>query len=770
MKKFLFFFVLPDGRTLTWVNGLFTISATPKQLPQAPDGSQEISVGWERSATAHGNIRNFALPLGFLMDAAKILRHILYTYNIDYVLHLVIKRLTYEWTSTTYKEYYKYLYKGQIDFSTASDDQGGYRVNVGIMEGGVQRLLKANESTTYEIPLDLDAKNVRMDGMYIAGLFRWTLTEYATLGDGYPGLFQLPNDNPIPGLAIFDVMQRSDAGAPDAADLDYFAESTQTINGVVIEGRVENLNNLGAGGPLDVRIYKYNSITGTVTQTIDLTPADPYAQNYNLVINETVNLVQGDRLFFKSGSTYSQGVLSLRAKSKPPASTIQGFTLYDLGRKLTEKITGSADNFESTLLADLVNAFGREVIITSGDGIRSIKGAAVKTSWAEYWKFVDVLLMAQYTITDKLRLELRLSAYTPESTTNPATELGEAKDLKITPAIDQMGTSVKVGHAEPQTDDTNGKFDFTGPMIFNLPIKGIPDKQIDLQTGYKTSPYEIEQKRANYEGKTTTDSEIDNDIYALAVLPDPVSNSFSTTGSFLADGTPIAPGQPLLSIVDGNPQIRPGMKLKITGTASNDQDVTVKDASGWFFGQLIITNEPLVNEASVTFTIEIIEGQYYDLDRSIPVTQLISPDDVDQTTKDSVFNVSLSPKRILLRHRDWLAGVLAGYGGQSVIFSSANRNKELIAGGIVEKADVLLQDPAEAVAMFKPWYFEFDTVSPVDMVEILEATPNPVMAFTWKGTRYTGFLIRGGIALNDLEEQNFKLLACPENDLLPLIA
>jgi hypothetical protein len=36
--------------------------------------------------------------------------------------------------------------------------------------------------------------------------------------------------------------------------------------------------------------------------------------------------------------------------------------------------------------------------------------------------------------------------------------------------------------------------------------------------------------------------------------------------------------------------------------------------------------------------------------------------------------------------------------------------------------------------------------------------------------RYTGFFIRGGIALNDLEEQTFKLLACPENDLLPLIS
>lgn len=770
MKKFLFFFVLPDGRTLTIINGIVTPTAQPKQLPQAPDGNQEISIGWERSATEYGNIRNFALPLGYVMEAAKICRYIFYTYNLDYVLYLLVKRLTYEWTATTYKEYYKHLYKGQIDFSTSSDDQGGYRFNVGIMEGGLQRLKKANEGTVYEIPFDLDAKNIRMDGMFIVGLFRWTLTEYSTLGDGYPGLFQLPNDSPIPGLALFDVMQRTDAGAPDATKLDYFAEATQTITGLQITGRVENLNNLGASGPLDLRIYIFNSITGTVTSTIDLTPADPYPQNYNLDINETVNLVAGDRLFFKSGSTYSQGSLQVGGKSKPAASVIKAFTLYDVGRKLVEKMTGSADNFDSTILADLVAQRGSEILLTSGDGVRSIDKAVLKTSWRDYWKFVDVHIMAQCTTTDKIRIEARLSAYVPESPSAPAVELGEIKDLKTSPALDYKFTSIKVGHAEPQTDDINGKFDFTGPMIFTTPVKGIPDKQADLQSNYKASPYEIEQKRANFEGKTTTDSEIDNDIYAIAALPDDGSNSFNTLGSFAADGTPLAPGQPLISIVAANPQIRPGMKIRISGTASNNYDRIVASASPWFFGQLIVTAEPLVDEASVNMTIEILEGQYYNLDRTIPVTQLLAPpDDVSQEIKDTIFNIPLSPKRIMLTHRNWLAGGLYGYAGEYTIFSSANRNKELIAGGVVEKADELLQDPAVAVPMFKPYWLEFDTISPVDMVEDLEANPNPVYAPTWKAIRYTGFFVRGGIALNDRDEQTFKLLACPETDLLPLI-
>lgn len=740
----------------------------PKPLPQAPDGNQEISIGWERSPTYHGNIRNFSLPLGFVGDGAKILRNDFYKFNIDRELYLLVKRLSYEWSDTTFKEYYKQLYKGQFDFSTVEDDQGGYRFNIGLMEGDLNRLLKANESTQYDLLFDMDAKNVRMDGMFITGNFRWTIPEYPLFfssAGGYPGLFQLSNDNAIPGMAIFDVSIASDPGAPDATTLSYFAEFSQDVADVHITGLIQNLNGLGASGPLEVRLYVFNILTDSVRLSIDLTPDDPYPENYNLIIDQTIDFLDGDRVFLFSQSSFSEGSLNVDAKSKPEASVIKGFTLYDTGRKLVEKITGNADNFDSTLLADLISDFGSEVILTSGDGVRSIANATLKTSWKDYWKFVDVLLMAQMTITDKIRVFNRATAYQPESVKDPI-QLSGIKDLKITPAIDLMYTSIKVGHQEQQVDDTNGKFDFNGWMIFTTPVTGIPDKQMDLQSPYKASPYEIEQTRANYEGKTTTDKETDNNVFALAVLPDPAGDSFDTLGSFFADGDPLTPGQPLISIVAANPQIRAGMKIRITGTTLNDGDYTIKDATPWFFGQLIVTDQALVDEAGVNFTIEILEGQYYDLDRSIAITQLTDPD-VDQEIKDSVYNVRLSPKRILLRHAPWIAGSLVGYESGKLTFSSANRNKELIAGGVTEKADVTVA--SLGAPMFHPKYLEFDVTSPVDMPDELESDPNPSFGFDWLNSPYAGFFIRGGIALNDLEEQTFKLLADPDSDLLNLI-
>ncbi len=771
LKKFLYFITEKDGRTRQVVNGVVTSLNNPKALPQAPDGNQDISVGWERSETYKGNIRNFSLAMGFVTDGYKILANDFIKFNIDRELYLLVKRLTYEWTDTTFKEYYKQLYKGQFDLATAELDKGNFRFNINLMEGGLHRLLKANESTQYELPFDLDSKNVRMDGMYLEGNFKWLLTEDTFQNRKYPSLFTLNNDNPVPGLAIFDVQKNGGATIDPTADtLEYFAEATQDIAAVRLFGTLVDIEYSFADLNIELKIF--NIYSDTTRLTIDLAPDDPYPQNSSIAVDETFDLLKGDRLFLQVGFapisfiSIKESTLQLYAKSKPLPSVIPGFTLYDLGRKLVEKITGNAADFDSTLLADLITDFSSEIILTSGDGVRGITNASLKTSWKDFYKFVDVVLMTRMSITDKIRIENRITAYQPPSVT-PAVPLGIVKDLKVTPAIDQMYTSIKVGHQEQDVNDTNGKFDFNGFMIFTTPIKSIPDKQMDLQSPYKASPYEIEQTRANYEGKTTTDKDTDNDVFALAVTPD-ATTVFTSTSVFDPTGGLFYTDN-LLSLVAAIPILRPGMKIRVTGATNpdNNKDYTIKNQASWFFGQLIQTNEAMTAESGAVITVEILEGQYYDLDRSIAIDQLTDPD-VSTEIKESVFNVRLSPKRILLRHATWLAGMCYGYESEKLTFSSANRNKEMIADGIIEKADI--QISTLGTPMFIPKYFEFEITSPVDMVEILDADPNPVFEFDEsEGTDYNGFFYRGGIALNDLEEQTFKVLCTFENDLLSLI-
>lgn len=759
MKKFIFFLVELDGRVRQVQNGVVTSLNNPKPLPNAPDGNQEIAIGWERSED-HGTQVNYSLPLGFVMDGYKILGNDFYKFNRDRILDLVAKRLTYENTTTTFKEYYKFFYKGRLDFSSGVDHKDEKKMVMNIMQGGVFRQMKAKESMDIEIPFDLDAKNVQMDGMYIVGTFRWFLPPFEQISAGYPGMYQLPNDNPVPGIGFFDVQQYMNASDPDVNNLSYFAETTQDIADVVLTGKLVDMNSLGAPGPVLVHLHIFNTKTNTVRDTIVLSPVGSQPENYTLIINATVDLLEGDRLFLHSHSHYEgESDLQLSAKSKPVDSVIKGFTVYDLGRKLVEKITGSADNFQSDFLQT------QDVILTSFDGVRALPNAAIKTNWRDYKKFVDTQFMTEVTLSDtKVMIEERLQAYKPESLLAP-TELGEVKNLKISDAEDKIFTSIKVGNENAETNDTNGKYDFTSVAIWDTPIESVADKQLDLQSPYKASPYEIEQTRANYEGKTTTDKETDNQTVALKVLPEG-NDSFNTLATFAADGTPITPGEPLISIVSQAVIIREGMKIKITGSASNDADYTVKSATTWFFGQLIVTNEALVDEAGANIAIEILEGQYYILDRTIPVTQLSSPD-VDQAVKDTVYNVFFSPKRMLLRHSAWLAGLFYGYGSKKLVLSSQQRNKELIAGGITEKSDVTISSLGDP--MFLPKYAEFDTIYPADLPELYETEPNRSFAFDRDNVRIVGFNMRTGFALNDLEEQTYKLLLTPDNDLLSLI-
>lgn len=753
LKKFIFFLVEIDGRCRQIVNGIVVSLSQPKQLSQAPDGNQEIAIGWERSQVYHGNVRMFALPFGYIMEAATMLRNDFYKFNLDRVLFLSAKKLTYEYTPTTFKEYYKQIYKGQLDWASAEDDQGNFRFNIGLLEAGIQKLIKANEGTEYEILFDMDAKNISMDGMYIQGGAKILVVEQNILTSAEKTIIlYLISTEQSPGIIFFSVSTHESI-TDFVESINYFMQATLdvldisfkwliTFTAPETDFEIQIKTNTG-------RIIPVASNAGPVVSSIvaDIT--------FDAFVNEKFFLTITGNIF--NTINFGESRIEINLKSKPATSVIKGFTLYDLGIKLIEKITGASGNFESTFLAT------KNIILTSGDGVRGIPNASIKTNLHDYWKAVDVYTKAQLTITDKVRINSRLTAFDPDKIPIP---LGIVKAFKVTPATDYIWTSVKVGHREPQTDDTNGKFDFNSFMIFETGIAAVPDRQLDLQSPYKASPWEIEQTRANYDGKTTTDKTSDNDIYAIAVLPDPASDSFGTTGSFSADGTPLTPGLPLLSITHVSPVIRPGMKLRFTGSVLNTADYTVLASTVWIFGQLINTNEPLIDEPGVVLTIEILEGQYYILDRTPVISQLTIPD-ITQEIKDTVYNVPLSPKRIFNLHKGWIAGSCYGYAPGSIIFTSNNRNKELIADGIIEKADIPITDLGDPDYM--PKLFEFDTLAPIDMTETLEADPNPNMQLEWNGNIYTGFFLRGGIALNDLEEQTFKLLACKENNVLNLI-
>lgn len=724
-----------DGRTGRIVNGVVSFLSSPKPLPNNPDGWQDVLIAWERSMTRYGNMRNFSFPLGFVLDGAKILRDGLYKSNVDRKLYLLIQRRVTELDDTYFRDYYKYFYKGQFDFTTAEDKQGQSRFEVNLMEGGKWKLLKAKEDTVYSIPFDADAVRVKMDGVELDGVYNWIIGE-RTEGSGttWPVMVISSQEQKAPGIAVFDVTSGEEIA--DLADnLNYFmAVNEAPVDGTIrVSGSIKMYN----PDPLQIRflqLFKYNVNTGVTSPFISLYTG-PEAEV--ITFDEDVPVVPGDRLFLAFNAYYTEGDFKVQLKSKRPTTYIPAFTAYTLFRKLVENITGNADDAASVILKT------SPYVVTSGDGVRGLAGASVKTSLKQFFTAFNVYHMLGMGVeNNKITIEARQHFFqygTP-------IDCGNTKDLVITPAVDLMFSRLKIGHTEQNIQDVNGKYDFNGIYHYSSPIESVSN-ELDLVSPYKAGPFEIEITRINFEGLTTTDSSNDNSVYVIDAVAQPTT--FTGTVRFITDN--IFPYQ--LDNLDTDLEFTTGQTITTTST-QNPGPFTIGRVFNFLGAQVLELLEPVVNE-TVSTTITVTSGAMYNLRREIiPTAGVPSP--------ETVFNVSLYPPFLLRIHGAWLRGVLEGYPGKSLEFNSTNLNKDLVADGIAA-ADVPVL--SLAAPMLSPWYFEYATQVPISLVDELETDQNRSFSGTNEGRNFEGFGISTGLAPNTREEQTFKILLVPGQDI-----
>src|SRR6188768_1144625 len=180
LRKFLYHIVTEDGRSGQVVNGVVTYSGQPKALPQTPQGWQELIILFERELQKHGLVTLASLKFGFVRDGGRILRDAIYKETIEAVRYLLINRhelvITGAIPGGTFSNYYKYFFKGEIDLAKAEDTQDMF--NVPIIEGGLKKLLKANEKTVYQFPMnDPVCVTLKMDGIELTRLANYALID-----------------------------------------------------------------------------------------------------------------------------------------------------------------------------------------------------------------------------------------------------------------------------------------------------------------------------------------------------------------------------------------------------------------------------------------------------------------------------------------------------------------------------------------------------------------------------------------------------------------
>lgn len=762
MKQFLYYILKEDGRSGKVVNGVVTYTGTPTPLPQTPDGWASLQIAWERSITDHGVIRNFSLPFGFVRDGMKIIRDALYNQSIEEKILLLIQELTLVLVpGISYNWLYDYLYRGELDLSASEDTLD--MIHVPCMEGGLSKLLKANRATKYTYNFDLDAVNVVLDGILLQEnsnyVLAGTISNAVFLVNHTLPITFVNKDGTSVGTAFFtqtveDVTpsQSSYVGA----STNYFIinnsgiSQTYNIKGKVIFICTDNVVGANAFAYRwllvkndNTEINVYNSTTAIQVGTRYEVDVDI---NFTLDVGEKMFLI--GRFFGNNPSAITVEVdflkgseLNVTFESTATESTIKAYTKDVLFKKLVGSVCG-----DETLASSALCELWKYIVVTSGDAIRGLSDAQITTSLDDFFKDMDSTFMAGIGIDNgNIEIESRTKYY---DYSDPV-DLGNIKDLAITPATDFIANKFKPGHPKPDIEDINGKFDPNGSDEFSGPYTKVV-KDYMMLSPYKAGPFEIESLRLNLDGKITTDDNRDNSVYVINCMPlVPIIGEATFVGS--------TPGYIILS--GAATGLAAGNQIQITGSALNDGIYNV-------FGvgiTIISVSGTLVAEGPVNVTITIIRGGVLTLNR--PAYTIL-----EGVPNDTIFNIEkLTPKRMLLEHGRWIKSMHYGLDDKLLEFNSGDKNTELITelDGVTIDEDADVQISSLGDIMFLPFIATFGTETPSDLVNILESSPN--RCFTCydeaRDIQITGFLMAAGFAPNDLKEQEFRLLLSPNNDL-----
>jgi hypothetical protein len=765
MKENRHFILEEDGRSLKVVNGVVTSTSQPTPVNNSPIGWREAVVNWEWVPKKHGVARSFVTPFAFTNDEAKILRYAVYAESYERKLQFLIQRLTPEVDASFYRLIYRYLYRGEFDLSTFKDE--GTQVRCGLMEGGLSKLLKANEGTAYEIPFDDDAITVKMRPIRFDQTAKFIMPDIEITQNQYimPISFISQDSASSSQVAFFTSNYSPYFGGPTynfEPSQNYFFYTPNAIT-IRVQGRIKVTS---AGS------YAF-WITGASNTAINPLnyPSEPglyYVQPavaagvHDFDLDVTIDVPAGEKLFFyalhpfSTLDTYSLTDITISYVFEHPATGIKAYKLLDLFKKLIEKITGNAADAESILLQ--LNA---HIVLTCGDAIRGIEGAKIKTTLNEFFDFCDMVCFGGMSIdSGKIKIERRSRYY---DYSNPI-PLGAVKNCDITLANDIMGNKVKIGWPDPDIQDVNGKSAFNGTHNYSSVVTRIV-KEISIECNYGADPYEIEIIRINLEGKNTTDNSSDNKNFGLNVEED-VSTYSPVAGSY--DGV-------LFNFTGqaANVDQFTGSTMKITGTAFDGTYVISSAVVSGSDLLVTIVDPPAIAPgaiaaATITFPQYRLYRNTYDNEN---ITDPADPDYFG-VPSPTVFNIeSFTPKRLAVKHGPWLRSLFYPFDTTKLKFEGTAKNQLLktIASGVTvqENADINIYSLGDR--LFLPFYFEFETEVPTDLIDLLEADTNRCFSFEWRGETYKGFPRKISQALNTDAPQKFKLLSSPDNDITKLI-
>lgn len=749
----------------------FKPDGQPARLKQAPDGWKDTLVKYARNVKYWGLFRDYSVPMNFVGDGRKILRDQFYKYGAEAIVYLGIAKL--DRSSVPYN--YTSWYLSELDFTKYEEIKTGVKIMA--VEGGLTKFIKANESTVYEIPIDTDLEKVFVehDGVVLTEKANYKMLDaFEIAKSAYGTDFFLPflfdnREGRSTGITFQDQSIEDTSGATYADKLlsaNWFARANEN-NAAPITVRVRGLINFvctenTAGVGLKMRFLRSNlDIADQNDYVIFETTPLVSGQRYNVTVNLDIPLDPGERLYFE-GIYGTGGVdikiefdatsyVSIEYEGRFRTTYIGGLYPIRVLQVLINKMTGGLYTVNSPTIEAIT-----DIILTSGNSVRGIRYIdtlipnKIRTSLSDFFKAFGIKMIGLTVKDDKLVIDDLRNFFTSEV----VADLGEVDDIVITTADDLQFNTIKTGYKEQEYNDVNGKYEFNQGQQWTTP-KTRNVKELDLISPYRADPIGIELLRMNYEEMNTTDAKDDSEVFMLNV--ETVSQTITQVVDFVAAGNYMTnPG--------GYP-FTAGNVVRITGSTNNDFDFPVVGV-GPNITQFD-TAVPVTDEAGVNVTVTFLQGGIFKLYR--PAFSAISG--IPDTMESSIYNVLLSPKTNLLNNGPLIHADLDLMDSDLIKFQSADKNAELsytLSGNTVtEKEDIQIGNLG--TKLFKPYYLTCRTKVPINVIELINASPFGKIKFTVYGEDYYGFLWDGGIAPakagKDNDAQIWKLLSTTDNDL-----
>lgn len=699
-------------------NGSVQSSSTEKYLSNSPFDWKGVLVKVQRDMQTFGLQRMFTLPMSFVKDGAKIIRYSVLNYGYDCKLTLIIQKR--EHTSLVYQDYVRC----EVDFTNYYDDSKAFTTKVNLMDNALADLLKSIDNTIFQIDLPSQPESIKinMDGVELLNNVNWLVSNGTSAGNN-PALGHVWDSRIVTNdtQSALDVKDQEwykfSNFNTDVANSDkyfYKASTGRTVTFTFQFGLTVTDGSAGSADFSATGIHVYIAKTdaaGSTTTVHDfiLEPNNITYMGHHYVISGTFNATAnvGDKYYLVSNvyNTGGGGVPSINV------------------------LNWNYDN-SSTITLD----FYSRTPATTVWGMRFIdvwKKVLSLASNGKYTLLSNYLSNASST-TQAYNKNLDNIPYNSILTSGDAVRGIEDPALKITHqmlrqfARNCWGAAVSVEGDVMRVEQLSTLMDYNKTII-----------TLDEVANFKHSV-------ANELLVNTINIGYDDQQYDLLNGKD----EFNIKAQFsLPVGTRPKASADMVS------SIRPDMYgmeyARVNGYQKNTTDTNSDDTV------FIIEVEPTPTAG------------LYNIFRRQGVKQgLISP--------STAYNFGFSPKRCLLRNMAWVYSLLPGVRG-NIIFQSGTKNsslKTVLGGPIVdEDADINIDtfNLVSKIPLFKPYYFEFEYVSPDDLLTTITNAPYGLVAFKWKGIEYKGFIVDIGLKLGVRDTYTWKLISSPINDLTTLI-